>query len=46
MKIFITGYKGFIGQNAVNALKDTITTLAPVLEEGKKLMNMFENIKI
>ena len=32
--------------NTVNALKDTITTLAPVLEEGKKLMNMFENIKI
>ena len=32
--------------NTDNALKDTITTLAPVLEEGKKLMNMFENIKI
>lgn len=32
--------------NTVNALKDTITTLAPVLQEGKKLMSMFENIKI
>ena len=32
--------------NTVNALKDTITTLAPVLSEGKKIMSMFENIKI
>jgi superfamily II RNA helicase len=32
--------------NTVSALKDTITTLAPVLQEGKKLMNMFENIKL
>lgn len=32
--------------NTVNALKDTITTLAPVLTEGKKIMSMFENIKI
>lgn len=32
--------------NTVNALKDTITTLAPVLQEGKKLMNIFENLKI
>lgn len=32
--------------NTVNALKDTITTLAPVLQEGKKLMSMFENMKI
>ena len=23
MKILITGYKGFIGQNAVNTLRDT-----------------------
>jgi len=32
--------------NTVNALKDTITTLSPVLQEGKKLMDMFENIKL
>ena len=32
--------------NTVNALKDTLTTLAPVLSEGKKLMNMFENLKV
>ena len=32
--------------DTVNALKDTITTLAPVLNEGKKIMSMFENIKI
>ena len=32
--------------NTVNALKDTITTLAPVLQEGKKLMGIFENLKI
>ncbi len=32
--------------DSVNALKDTITTLAPVLKEGKKLMNIFENLKI
>lgn len=32
--------------NTVNALKDTITTLAPVLQEGKKLMNIFENLKM
>jgi len=32
--------------NTVNALKDTITTLAPVLKEGKNLMNIFENLKI
>jgi hypothetical protein len=32
--------------NTVSALKDTITTLAPVLQEGKKLMSMFENIKL
>ena len=32
--------------NTVNTLKDTITTLSPVLQEGKKLMDIFENIKI
>jgi hypothetical protein len=32
--------------NTVNALKDTINTLAPVLQEGKKLMGIFENLKI
>jgi len=32
--------------NTVNALKDTISTLAPVLQEGKKIMSMFENLKI
>jgi hypothetical protein len=32
--------------DTVNALKDTITTLGPVLSEGKKIMSMFENIKI
>jgi len=32
--------------NTVSALKDTITTLAPVLQEGKKLMDIFENLKL
>jgi hypothetical protein len=32
--------------NTVDALKDTISTLAPILQEGKKLMNIFENLKI
>jgi hypothetical protein len=32
--------------DTVSALKDTITTLAPVLAEGKKLMGMFENLKL
>ena len=32
--------------DTVSALKDTITTLSPVLEEGKKLMSMFESFKI
>ena len=32
--------------NTVNALKDTITTLTPVLQEGKKLMDIFQTIKI
>lgn len=32
--------------NTVNALKDTLTTLSPILQEGKKLMGLFENISI
>jgi predicted membrane protein len=32
--------------NTVNALKDTISSLSPVLQEGKKLMNIFENLKL
>ena len=32
--------------NTVNTLKDTLLTLSPVLTEGKKLMNMFESIKL
>ena len=32
--------------DTVNALKDTISTLSPVLMEGKKLMSLFENLKI
>ena len=32
--------------NTVNALKDTITTLAPVLKEGKKLMGIFQNLSL
>jgi hypothetical protein len=32
--------------DTVNALKDTITTLAPVLKEGKKLMTMFQDFKM
>lgn len=32
--------------NTVNALKDTITMLAPVLQEGKQLMGIFENLKL
>ena len=32
--------------DTVNALKDTINTLSPVLMEGKKLMSLFENLKI
>ena len=32
--------------NTVNALKDTLTTLSPVLLEGKKLMGIFENLKL
>jgi hypothetical protein len=32
--------------DTVNTLKDTITTLAPVLTEGKKLIDIFQNLKI
>ncbi len=32
--------------DTVNALKDTVNTLSPVLSEGKKLMDMFQNLKI
>jgi hypothetical protein len=32
--------------NTVNTLKDTLLTLSPVLSEGKKLMSMFESIKL
>ena len=32
--------------NTLDALKDTVSTLAPILQEGKKLMNIFENLKI
>jgi hypothetical protein len=32
--------------DTVNALNDTITTLSPVLQEGKKLMDMFQNISL
>jgi hypothetical protein len=32
--------------NTVSALKDTITTLAPVLAEGRKIMDLFQSLKI
>lgn len=32
--------------DTVNTLKDTITTLAPVLKEGKKLIDIFQNLKL
>ena len=32
--------------NTVNTLKDTLLSLSPVLSEGKKLMNMFESVKL
>jgi len=32
--------------DTVNTLKDTITTLAPVLSEGKKLIDIFNNLKL
>lgn len=32
--------------DTVNALKDTVSTLAPVLAEGKKLMGIFQSLQI
>jgi len=32
--------------NMVNALKNTMETLAPVLSQGKEIMNMFESFKM
>lgn len=32
--------------NTVNTLKDTLTTLSPILQEGKKLMEVFESFRI
>ena len=32
--------------DTVNALKDTVNTLAPVLSEGRKLMDIFQNLKL
>ena len=32
--------------NTVNALKDTVSSLSPVLTEGKKLMDIFQNLKL
>jgi len=32
--------------NTVAALKDTLTTMTPVLTEGRKLMDMFQNFKL
>jgi len=32
--------------DTVNALKDTINTLTPVLNEGKKLMNIFQSLTL
>lgn len=32
--------------NTVKALQDTIGTLSPVLQEGKKLMGLFESLKL
>ena len=32
--------------NMVDALKNTMETLAPVLSQGKEIMNMFENFKM
>ena len=32
--------------DTVNALKDTVNTLAPVLAEGKKLMGIFQSLQI
>ena len=32
--------------NMVDSLKNTMETLAPVLSQGKEIMNMFENFKM
>ena len=32
--------------DSVSALKDTITTLSPVLSQGKEIMSLFENLKL
>lgn len=32
--------------DTVNALKDTVNTLAPVLSEGRKLMDIFQSLKL
>ena len=32
--------------NTIDTLKNTMETLAPVLSQGKDLMNMFENFKL
>ena len=32
--------------NSVSALKDTLTTLSPVLSQGKEIMGLFENLKL
>lgn len=32
--------------NMVDALKNTMETLAPVLSQGKEIMNMFESFKM
>ena len=32
--------------NSVSALKDTLTTLSPVLSQGKEIMSLFENLKL
>ena len=32
--------------NMVDSLKNTMETLAPVLTQGKEIMNMFENFKL
>jgi hypothetical protein len=32
--------------NTVNTLKETLTTLSPILQEGKKLMEVFESFRI
>jgi hypothetical protein len=32
--------------DTIKVLKDTIETFSPVLQEGKKIMSLFENMKI